>query len=371
MKQKKTVHYIILPLLFTIFLGGCGEKTPASTGGFDPDNGLIVSGIVETEEVDLNTKIPGKITKIYIEEGQEVQAGDLIAEIDNSQLLAKKAQVEAQVKAAKEAVELQSKIADSNVAQAEGAYKAALAQLEKAKKGARSQELEQAKTYFEMMQKTYERVTKLYEKGAVSQQKKDEAEAQLKIAEQKYSLAKEGAEQEDIEAAAGLVDKAQGALAAANAGKLQVQLARQKYEEAKAGLAEVESLLADTRVLAPKSGTITELNSKEGELVSTGMPIATIADLKHLELNLKVLETDLGQVGLGQKVNVKFAGTGNKVFKGTVKKIGAKPDFATKKALNNQESDILAYEVKVVVDNLEGARIYPGMTAYVQFPKQP
>lgn len=168
MKQKKPVHYIILPLLFTIFLGGCGEKTPASTGGFDPDNGLIVSGIVETEEVDLNTKIPGKITKIYIEEGQEVQAGDLIAEIDNSQLLAKKAQVEAQVKAAKEAVELQSKIADSNVAQAEGAYKAALAQLEKAKKGARSQELEQAKTYFEMMQKTYERVTKLYEKGAVS-----------------------------------------------------------------------------------------------------------------------------------------------------------------------------------------------------------
>ncbi|MDS1029662.1 efflux RND transporter periplasmic adaptor subunit [Bacillota bacterium LX-D] len=360
----------ILSILGILCLGltGCTQEAPI-TGGFNPADGLIVSGNVETDEVDLNTKIPGKITKIYFEEGQEVKAGALVAQIDNSQLLAKKTQVEAQVKAAKEAVRLQAKIAQSNIEQAAGAYKAAQAQLAKAKQGARSQELAQAKTAYEVMLKTYNRVQELYAKGAVSAQKKDEVEAQLKIAEEKYSLAKEGAQKEDIEAAKGLVDQAQGAVTAANTSKLQVQLAQQKYEEALGGLQEIQSLLADTKIIAPKNGTLTELNCETGELVSTGMPIATIADLKNIKVNLQVLESDLSKIKIGQKVKVRFASTGNKVFPGVVHKIAAKPDFATKKAVNNQSSDILAYEVKVVVTDLHESSIYPGMTAYVQFAK--
>jgi multidrug efflux pump subunit AcrA (membrane-fusion protein) len=42
-------------------------------GGFDPKQGLVVSGTVEVEEVNLNTKIAGKIAQIYVEEGQEVE----------------------------------------------------------------------------------------------------------------------------------------------------------------------------------------------------------------------------------------------------------------------------------------------------------
>lgn len=372
MKNKKHLYLMVFILcagliLISLNLTGC-QKTYAS-GGFNPDHGLIVSGNVENDEVDLNTKIPGKISKIYIEEGQEVKAGDLIAEIDSSQLLAKRAQVEAQVKMAQEAVELQRKIADSNIKQASGAQKAAQAQLDKARQGARSQELEQAKAYYEMMEKTYERVQKLYEKGAIAAQKKDEVETQLKVAKEQYSLAQEGAREQDIEAAQGLVNQAEGALSAANASKMQVQLAEQKYREALAGLDEVNSLLADCKIIAPKAGTIVELNCKEGELVSTGMPIATVADLKHPEINIHVYESDLSQVQIRQKVKVKFTATGEQVFDGTVTRISAKPHFATQRATNNQEDDILAYQVKVDVDNLSGAPIYPGMTAYVQFSK--
>ena len=111
-------------------LCGC-SKASAASGGFDPDRGLVVKGSVDADEVDLNTKIPGKISKIAVEEGQLVAAGDLIAEIDNTQLLAKKAQVVAQVGMAKEAIELQKKITAANVAQASGVYQAASAQLSK------------------------------------------------------------------------------------------------------------------------------------------------------------------------------------------------------------------------------------------------
>ena len=220
---------VLLLILTSLFAAAC-SRANASGGGFDPEQGLVVSGTVESEEVDLNTKIPGKVARIYVEEGQEVKAGDLIAEIDSTQLQAKKAQVEAQVKMAKEAIELQKKITDANVEQASGIFQAAQAQLNKAQEGARSQEIEQAKAYYEMMEKTYARVLKLYEKGAIPAQKKDEVETQLKVAKEQYSMAVEGARQEDVEAAQGLANQAAGALSAANASKLQVELARLSYD---------------------------------------------------------------------------------------------------------------------------------------------
>ncbi|MGI6713149.1 MAG: HlyD family secretion protein [Bacillota bacterium] len=366
--NKRWTAVLVLPVLLFSLICSCGcAKTESTIGGFDPEKGLVVKGYIENKEIDLNTKMAGKIAKIHVEEGQTVKAGDLIAEIDNSQLLAKKAQVEAQVKMAREAVELQRKISKANVEQASGAYKAAQAQLEKAQAGARSQELEQAKANYEMMQKTYERVKNLYEKGAVTIQKKDEVETQLKVAEEQYSIAKEGARKQDIEAAQGMVNQARGALNAANAGWMQVQIAEQKYREALAGLDEVKSLIADTRITAPQNGTITALNCEAGELVSTGMPIATIADLKNLTVKLNVYESDLPKIKLGQNVQVRFAGTGDKIFQGEVKKISSKPHFATQRASNNKEEDVLSYEVKVKINLQNEERIYPGMTSFVQF----
>ncbi|MCR6545368.1 HlyD family secretion protein [Dehalobacterium formicoaceticum] len=359
---------LILLLLTSLFAGACGKNgADAAPGGFDPAQGLVLQGNAEGEEVDLNTKIAGKISTIYVEEGQQVAAGDLIAEIDSAQLQAKKKQVEAQVQMAKEGVELQAKVAGANVEQASGALQAAQAQLNKAEAGARSQEIAQAKANYEMMEKTYERVEKLYEKGAIAAQKKDEAETQLKIAQEQYSLAQEGARTQDRDAAQGLVDQAAGALNAANAGQMQVQVAEQKYQEALAGLEEINSLIADTKILAPQRGTVTMLNCKEGELVSTGMIIATVADLKNISMLLNVYESDLSQVSLGQEVQVRFNALGDQIFPGTVKHIDLKPNFAAQKAANNQEDDVLAYQVKVVLTDLGEEQIYPGMTAYAQF----
>lgn len=360
---------ITLAILILFAMGaaaGCARASAAS-GGFDPDQGLVVKGSVDADEVDLNTKIPGKISKITVEEGQVVVAGDLIAQIDNTQLLAKKAQVEAQVAMAKEMIVLQKKVTEANVAQASGVYQAASAQLSKANAGARTQEVAQAKAYYEMMAKTYLRVASLFEKGAIPAQKKDEVATQLAVAKEQYDMAQEGARSQDIQAAQGLANQAAGALSAANASKIQVQLAEEKYQEALAGLAEINSLLDDTRIIAPKKGTVVELNCEQGELVSSGMPIATIGDLQNINVKLNVFESDLDGIQLGQKVTVRFNGSGDQIFAGRVKRISSKPHFATQRATNDQEEDILAYEVKVVVGQLSGVNVYPGMTAYVLF----
>ncbi len=369
MKHKFFGLLIIWILIISLISTGCAQDE--ETYGFDSEKGLIAIGYVELEEVNINAKTPGKIAKLNVQEGQNVAPGDVIAEIENDQLIAKRSQVEAKVDQAKKAVELQSNIIEAKINQATGAYQAAQAQLEKAQQGARDQELEQAKAYFELMQATYERIEQLYENGAVAAQKLDEAKAELKVAEEKYKLAQEGAQAEDISAAEGLLKQAEGALAEANASKLQVQLAQQQYEEALAALEEVDTLIEDTKIKAPRAGIITEVNCKEGELVSSGMPIAKISDFNNILINVNIYETELQAIKLNQEVLVKFPSTGDAIFKGTVAKISSKSGFATKKATNNLDRDILAYKVVVKLQENGENNIFPGMTSYVQFVNHP
>lgn len=369
MNKKKKIIFsavgaviVMLVLYITMYL--------SDASGFNKFNGLIVTGNSECKEIDLNSKIAGKIDKIYVEEGQQIKADDLIVEIDSEQLLAKKEQIEAKVAKAENAIQLQQEIADSNVTTAQGAYDAAKSQLAKAQGGARDQEVAQAKANYEVMKKSYDRIVALYNEGGISAQKKDEIEAKYNVAKSTYEMAIEGAREEDINSAQGLVTKAEGALTAANASKMQVQIAESQYLEALAALKEIETLINDTKITAPFDGTIMEINSDEAELISTGMPLVTIADLNDIKINVQIMESDLQEVKLKNSVDIRFAAIKDVVFKGTITSIKAKPEFAKKRATNNFSDDIVAYDVTIRVEANDEAIIFPGMTAYVQFIKQ-
>ncbi|MDK2856863.1 MAG: HlyD family secretion protein [Bacillota bacterium] len=329
-----------------LLLGGCSQGGTAQTNG--GSNGLVYQGSIEAQEVSINSKIPGRIAKLYVTEGQEVKAGQVLAEIASDELKAKEKQALALVQAAQASYEA-----------AKGQVAAAQAMLDKAKNGARKQEIAQAQEYYDLAVKTYERVQQLYEKGAVSAQKRDEAKTQMDIAAQKLSLALEGARSEDISAAQAMVIQA----------KSMEQAALAKLQEAQGGLQEVRAYLKDTRLVSPINGTITELNVDEGELVSTGMAIATVSDLHHPWIEVNVKETDLGKISLGQRVQVRLPSYPNEVFQGRVTRINKKPDFAVKRATNDNGSfDIVAFGVKVEIDD-KGKALRPGMTAFVTFSK--
>ncbi len=342
-------YILTLILLVTLVLGGCtnpAEKQNSEVKVFNENDGLVSQGVIEAKEVSINSKIPGKIAKIHVEEGEEVEGGELLVEISSEELQAKKEQAQALIDAAQAAYNA-----------AVGQVEAAKSQLNKAQNGARDQEIEQARIYYDLMKKTYDKVEKLYKKGAVSEQKKDEVEAQLRIAEQKLSMAEEGARNEDISGAQALVTQAMS----------MQQAAKGKLDQAKAGLQEVEAYLKDTKLVSPINGTITVINADEGELVSTGMSIATVTGLSNTWVEVKVDETDLGKISLGQKVKVKVLSYPDKEFEGKVVRINKKPDFATKKATSeNGDLDIVAFGVKIEIDNTEKL-LRPGTTAFVQF----
>ncbi|KNZ68453.1 biotin/lipoyl attachment domain-containing protein [Thermincola ferriacetica] len=356
--NKKRVALISVALIITI-----GTLTGFILNrNVHAENGLVVTGTLVGKEVDINSKIPGRIVKLYVSDGQKVKAGQLIAKISDEELLAKKAQAQALVDAAKSqldqanlAVELQRQVNQTNVNKAMGAYQASVAQLKKARNGARTQEIAQAQASYDLWLKTSQRVHKLYAKGAVAAQKVDEVDTQLKVAEETLKMAKEGARKEDIEAAAAMAESAKASLEQANAGLLQTSLAemnvaaaKAKYEQALAGLKEVEAYLKDTEIKAPAAGEVSVIYVENGELISTGMPIATITSDDSLWVEVKVRETDLDKVSLHQKVEVELP-TGT-TYPGEVAWINRKPDFAAKRATGERDDrDILAYGVKVVI----------------------
>lgn len=276
----------------------------------------MVQGSVKVTEINLNSKLPGNVEEILVAEGDEVKAGQVIMKIGSDTIEAK-------------------------LKQAEAAKAAAAAQANKAHKGARSQEVVQAKAAYDYAQKTYDRMSVLLKEEAISQATFDQVEAQYIAARETYNMALEGARSEDVAAANSLVAQADGAIA------------------------EVSSYLEDSQIKAPKDGIISGINVNEGELISTGMPLATVIsnEIPWVEINVK--ETDLDKIYEGKKVNIKIPAYEGENFTGTVTLINKKPDFATKKATNkNGDFDVLSYGVKVEFEALKH-KLYQGMTVMV------
>ena len=291
----------------------------------------MIMGEVDASEYRVSNKVPGRIDSLYVKEGDRVKAGDTLAHISSPQVEAK-------------------------MMQAEAVKNAASAQSRKAKGGAREQQKQmayqvwqKAKAAVEVYKKSYDRVKGLYEKGVVSAQKFDEVEAQYKVAqadcaaaEQQYLLAKEGAQQEDIAAAAALVNQAGGAVA------------------------EVQSYLDDSYLIAPSDGEVVEIFAKLGDLIGTGSPVMSILNMDDSWMFFAVREDLLKGINPGDTLQVRLPALGKETHPCEVRRVQAMASYATWRATKtNGQYDVKSFDVKVVpLQHIEGMR--PGMTAIVE-----
>ena len=221
----------------------------------------IIQGQAEVTEYRVSSKVPGRILEFRVKEGQSVQAGDTLAIL--------------------EAPDVQAKLEQARAAEA-----AAQAQNEKALKGARQEQIQAAYEMWQKAQaglaiaeKSYKRVKNLHDQGVMSAQKLDEVTAQRDAAQAtekaQYTMAKNGAEREDKAAAAALVERAKGAVA------------------------EVESYIKETYLIAQTAGEVSEIFPKTGELVGTGAPIMNIAIMDDMWVTFNVREDLLQGLGMG------------------------------------------------------------------------
>lgn len=288
----------------------------------------MLLGEADATEYRISNMVPGHIDQLYVAEGDHVRAGDTLAHIGSRQV-------------------------DAKMIQAKAARSAASAQSRKAKGGARNQQVQmayqvwqKAKAAEEVYKKSYDRVKGLYEKGVVSAQQYDEVDAKYKAAqadcaaaEQQYLMAKEGAQSEDIAAASALVNQAGGAVA------------------------EVQSYLDDSYIIAPCDGEVVEVYAKLGDLVGTGAPLVSIIDMSDNWFNFSIREDLLKDIKSGQSVKVRIPALGDKTYPCTVRNVKVMASYATWRATKTLgQYDVKSFDVKVVPqEDIDGLR--PGMTA--------
>ena len=293
----------------------------------DPD---IIQGQVEVSEYRVSSKVPGRILELRVKEGDYVKAGDTLAILDAPEVRAK-------------------------MEQAQSAQSAAAALELKAQNGARKEQiqgafsvLQQAKAGFEIAEKSYNRVQRLFDEGVMSAQKRDEAfasykamEAQMKAAQSQYDMAVNGARMEDKMAATAQVGRAKGAVQ------------------------EVNSYIHETVQIAQKEGEVTDVYPKVGELVGTGSPIMSIAMMDDMWGTFNVREDQLNGMQVGTEFSV-FVPAFNKEVKMKVYHLKDQGSFAVWKATKaNGQYDLKTFEVKArPVEKLEGLR--PGMSLVIK-----
>ncbi len=291
---------------------------------------VTIQGSAEINEVRVSGKVPGRILQLYAEEGQYVNVGDTLVLIDSPEVRAK-------------------------LAQANAAKSAAMAQQQKAKRGARSETIEgayemwqKAEIGVDISKKSYDRVERLFQKGVITAQKRDEVEAQYKAAvataaaaKSQYTMAKNGADTEDKLSSAALVDKAKGAIQ------------------------EVEAFLAETILLSPISGEVTEVFPASGELVATGSPIMNIVDMNDIWFSFNVREDLLGELKMGNEIEVTIPAL-NETAILKITYIKALASYATWKATKaTGQFDAKTFEVRATPTK-PVKDLRPGMSAIME-----
>jgi HlyD family secretion protein len=275
------------------------EKLPKVERG-DLSKVVVATGKIEPiTKVEIKSKASGIVKKLYVEYGDHVKAGQILAELDRDQ-------IEAQVRESRAALD------------------GAIADYERSKVDAEGVDVP-------MLKRAYERAQEMFKAGVV-------ASAQLDDAERNYQMA---------------VNKM-------NVARAQLIVNKAKVDQARANLENQQQNLSYTTITAPIDGIILSRDVEVGDAVSSILVLGssatlvmTIGDTSQVYVKGKVDESDIGRVYLGQAARIKVESFKDKVFKGHVTKISP---------MGVEKDNVTTFEVRVSIDN-PGGELKAEMTA--------
>lgn len=329
MKIKKGYIILSLPVLIVIVALAFIAFSKAN------DEYIEISGIIETTEIDVASKIPGRIDSIYFDKGDMVKKGDIIAKLESKEMVAK-------------------------VEQTKGLMEAAKSKLEMVRNGARVEEktqveklYNQAKEQYEYAEKTYNRFKELHKEGVISSQEYDgmlfkynSAKDQMDAAKAKYDMVMKGARYEEIDAVEAL------------------------YHQAENGYNEAMAYFKELEIKAPVDGEISNRISDPGEVIASGYPLFTIIRPEESYVLLQVREDMLNTFKKGASFDGVIPALDNKQTEFEVTYIASMADFATWRPTNQKgDFDLKTFEIHLKSkENIKDLR--PGMTVKLNIPKQ-
>jgi multidrug resistance efflux pump len=375
------------------------------------DDTLTASGFIEGEEVTVAAETPGLIVEILAERGDQVQTGDLMVRLDDATLRSQRAEAEAALSAARaDLARVQSGARTEDIA----AARASLDEAQARRQGARQAvlnardvisnpleieaQIDEARAQVDLAEQNVElqeadlEATKtqrsvytdrggdvaatwdLQVQAAQARLEKAEAqlqgaqaylgallairanpltlEAELHQAEARYEMA----ETEVAQAEAKLAELEAGPTAE------DVAVAEAQVRQAQAGIQLIDARLDQLTLEAPMDGIVSTRSAQEGETATAGKPLLTIANLDEVTLVIYIPENRIGQVNVGQEVQVTVDSFPERTFIGQVKNIAGEAEFTPRNVQTEEERVNLVFAVDVSIPNPDQA-LKPGMPA--------
>ena len=294
-------------LLYWLF--SPSDKLPP---GFVDGNGRI-----EATEIDIAAKVPGRVQEVAVKEGDFVKAGQVLARIDADDLIAQKVEAEAGLQAALSAITT----AHTQVAQRQSDRAAALAVVR------------QQEASLNAAGKRLERTTALAGKGFISQQTRDDDQAQFESAR-----------------AAGKPENQAAFDAAIAAARSQVGSAGANAEAARATIKRLEVNIADCTLKAPRAGRVQYRIAEPGEIVGSGGRVINMVDMSDVYMTFFLPEAAAGKVRLGSETRIVLDALPDYVLPAKVTFVADVAQFTPKTVETESERQKLMFRVKAQID---------------------
>jgi multidrug resistance efflux pump len=295
-------------LLAALALVSCGQSKTRS-----------VSGTIETDDVHVASRYGGRVVAVHAQEGDALLPGQLIVELDATELRARRAHAAAQLE------ELEHGPRPAEIAAAKAEWESLVAQADLARADEK-------------------RMTELFEQKVASVQEHDNAVSRARqlaqsadAAKKRHDLFVEGTRPEQI---------AQG----------------------RAQLAEIDAQLREMQIVAPTNAVLEVLSVKVGDVLPADHEVATLL-LPVLWVRVYVPEPWLGRIQLGQTVSVRTDSSGE-TSSGVVEQINRQAEFTPRNVQTVDDRVRQVFGVKVRLPSDTG-KLRAGMSADVAFPDVP
>ncbi|MEH1960658.1 MAG: efflux RND transporter periplasmic adaptor subunit [Nostoc sp.] len=329
---------------------------------------ITASGkVVPVQSVNISPKNPGVLSQLYVEQGDRIQQGQILARMDSASIEAQRSQYRANL--AQSQAQLAEAVAGSRpqeIAQARARLAQSQAQLAAARAGNRPQEVAQSQSQVDAAQakvnyasQQVKRYQYLYKEGAETKQLLDQAisddksaRANLEEAKKRFSLVQSGTRTEEIDQRQAAVNEARAALVLLEDGTRSEEIVQRQaaVASAEAQLKGVQVQLEDTIIRAPLSGIVTQKYAEPGAFVTPTTSASTsasatsssiVAVARGLEILAQVPEADLSRIKPGQQVEIVADAYPDQVFKGHVRLIA--PEAVV-------EQGVTSFQVRVALD---------------------
>lgn len=309
----KKIIFLSLPILFCI---SCNKK----------EKDFDATGIFEATEITVSAQASGEVQQLDITEGQSLDSGARVGQIDVYQLVQKQNELEA----AKQQIYANKAATDSR-------------QLDLNKQLASLQQ------QISHAQRERQRLARLVQDGAVARKLLDDINDQISLLQRQLEATRD----QFRSANASLADQIKG---------FQAQMKGVEAQQR-----QLERQIQNATIVAPKSGVMLEQLVKAGEFVGVGKPLFKLAQMDHLYLRAYVTSAQLKSVMLGQKAKVyaDYGGGQQQEYVGKVAWISSRSEFTPKTIVTDDERADLVYAVKILIKN--DGRVKIGMYGEVKF----